>query len=384
MAAHRARNNIRINTLMTNGQQQLIYVGTYTELTDLPSRSESIYIYDFDSDSGKLDLRSVIHDVANPSFLTISKDRRHLFAVNELAEFAGIPGGGVSALSLHPDSASFINAQPTHGAYPCYIMLDSTEKWVLVANYGGGNITVLPIADDGSLGAATAVIQNQGQTGPQPEQDKPHAHCVIFAPDQQYVFVADLGLDQILIFRFDSVNGQLLPHAVPTIATEPGAGPRHLEFHPNGRYLYVSNELNSTIGIYEYDPDQGTLKQKQIISTLPHDFAGSNSVADIRVARSGLFLYVSNRGHDTIAVFAIDPNQGTVSLVEIVSSGGQKPRNFALDLNDNFLLVAHQDSHNLVVFQVDKNSGRLTQTDHTLSIPSPVCVRVVAGNETET
>lgn len=366
---------------MTSEQRQLVYVGTYTQLSpDQPNRLESIYVYDFDSGSGKLDLRNVIQDVVNPSFLTVSKDRRHLFAVNELTEFAGVPGGGVSALSLNPESASFINAQPTYGSYPCYIMLDSTEKWALVANYGGGNITVLPIADDGSLGAATAVIQNQGQTGSQPQQDTPHAHCVMFAPDQQYVFVADLGLDQILIFRFDSVNGQLLPHTVPTVATEPGAGPRHLEFHPNGRYLYVSNELNSTIGVYDYDSGQGTLEHKQTISTLPYDFAGTNSVADIHVTRSGLFLYVSNRGHDSIAVFAVDPNEGTVRLVEIVSSGGQKPRNFALDLNDNFLLVAHQDSHNVIVFQMDNGTGHLTQTTNEISVPSPVCVRVVASN----
>jgi 6-phosphogluconolactonase len=366
---------------MTSEQRQLVYVGTYTQTGDSqPNRSESIYIYEFDGHTGNLEFRNVIHDVVNPSFLTFSKDRRHLFAVNELAEFAGVPGGGVSAFSLSPESASFINAQPTHGSYPCYIKLDSTEKWALVANYGGGNITVLPIADDGQLGAATAVIQNHGHTGPHPQQDTPHAHCIIFDSDQRYVFAADLGLDQILIFRFDSVNGQLLPHTIPTIATEPGAGPRHVEFHPNGRYLYVSNELNSTIGVFDYDSSQGTLKHKQTISTLPEDFVGINSVADIHVTRSGLFLYLSNRGHDSIAVFSIDPDQGSLSLIEIASSGGQTPRNFALDLNDNFLMVANQESHNLIVFQIDKNSGRLKQTAHMLSISSPVCVKVVAGN----
>jgi 6-phosphogluconolactonase len=370
-----------MNIPMTSEQRQLVYVGTYTQTGDgQPNRSESVYIYEFDSDSGKLDLRNVIHDVVNPSYLTISQDRRHLFAVNELAEFAGIPGGGVSAFSLNPESVSFINAQPTHGSYPCYITLDSTEKWALIANYGGGNIIVLPISDDGSLGAATAVIQNHGDKGPHPQQDTPHAHCVTFDPDQRYAFVADLGLDQILIFRFDSTNGQLLPHTVPSIATEPGAGPRHLEFHPNGRYLYVSNELNSTVGVYDYDPVQGMLKHKQTISTVPHDFVGTNSVADIHITRAGLFLYVSNRGHDSIAVFAVDPNQGTLTLIETDSSGGKTPRNFALDLNDNFLLVANQNSHNLVIFQMDKSSGHLTETSHTLSIPSPVCVKIVAGN----
>jgi 6-phosphogluconolactonase len=372
-----------MNVPMTSEQQQLVYVGTYTQTGDgQPNRSESIYVYEIDGQTGNLELRNVIYDVVNPSYLTISQDRRRLFAVNELVEFAGFAGGGVSAFSLNPESASFINAQPTHGSYPCYITLDSTEKWALVANYGGGNITVLPITDDGQLGAAASIIQNQGHTGPHPQQDTPHAHCVIFDPGQQYAFVADLGLDQILIFRFDSTNGQLLPHMLPAVATEPGAGPRHLEFHPNGSYLYVSNELNSTIGVYDYDSDQGTLKHKQTISTLPHDFVGTNSVADIHITRSGLFLYLSNRGHDSIAVFAIDPDQGSLRPVETVSSGGQTPRNFALNLNDNFLLVANQNSHNLVVFQMDKNSGRLTPTPHTHSLPFPVCVKVVAGNQT--
>jgi 6-phosphogluconolactonase len=365
---------------MTTEHKQLVYIGTYTHLKDGEAdRPESIYIYEFNSSSGKLDLKNTVNDVVNPSFLTLSKDGKRLFAVNEDSTFSGVSGGGISAFTLNSEGtqASFINAQPTHGAHPCYISLDATEKWALVANYSGGNVTVLPIADDGSLGAHTALIQNHGSSVNKERQEKAHAHSVIFDPQQHYAFVADLGIDQILIFRFDAASGQLISHG--SVATEPGAGPRHLEFHPNNRYLYVTNELTSTIGVYDYDADNGTLAHKQTISALPDDFTGIRWAADIHITRSGQFLYASNRGHDSIAVFAVDPNQGTLTLVETVPTGGQTPRNFALDLSENFLLVANQESHNVIVFQVDKSNGRLTQTASAITIPSPVCVKMVKG-----
>lgn len=371
-----------MNSLPATDGKQLIYVGTYTHLPNQPNRSESIYIYAFDSSSGKLDFQSVVHDVVNPSFLTISKDRQFLFAVNEVDAFSGISGGAVSAFAIDPESAhlSLINAQPTHGASPCYVTLDATEKWAFVTNYMGGSIAVFPVADDGRLGEATAVIQNQGYSINPTRQEAPHPHSIVFDPTQRYAFVADLGLDQILIFRFDAASGQLLPHDPPAFVTEPGAGPRHLEFHPNSRYLYVSNELNSTVTVYTCDLEHGALKHQQTISAVPDDFVGINWIADIHVMRSGLFLYVSNRGHDSIAVFAINQQDGSLTLVETVSSGGQTPRNFSFDLNDSFLLVANQDSHNLIVFQMDKSNGRLTPTTSAISIPSPVCVQVVDVN----
>ena len=368
---------------MSAEQKQLVYIGTYTHLKDGESdRPESIYIYEFDASSGTLALLNIVNDVVNPSYLTVSKDGQRLFAVNEVAEFAGVSGGGISAFTLNSEGtrATFINAQPTHGAHPCYITLDATEKWALVANYSGGNVTVFPIADDGSLGTHAALIQNQGSSMNKERQEKAHAHSVIFDPQQRYAFVADLGIDKVLIFRFDASNGQLSAHG--SVDAEAGVGPRHLEFHPNSRYLYVANELTSTVSVYDYDADNGTLTHKQSISVLPDDFVGTRWVADIHITRSGQFLYVSNRGHDSIAVFAVDQNQGTLTLVETVSSGGKTPRNFTLDLTENFLLVANQDSHNLVVYQIDQSSGRLTQTETAVSIPSPVCVKVVNGNRT--
>lgn len=368
--------------MTTNGKQRL-YIGTYTHLRPgQPDRAESIYIYDFDPAHGKLNFRDVVCDVVNPSFLTLSKDRQRLFAVNEVAEYSAAGGGGLGAFTIDRESGqvAFINTQPTHGALPCYVILDPTEKWALVTNYGSGSTAVFPVADDGRLGESVALLQSHGH-GLDPErQASAHAHSVRFDLSQRYVFVADLGVDQIQIFRFDASSGQLTPHDIPFIAAPPGAGPRHLEFHPNERYLYVANELNATVSVYDCDLDHGSVRPLQTISTLPDDFAGIKWVADIHITRSGQFLYVSNRGHDSIALFAVDPQTGLLTMIETVSSGGGKPRNFALDLTERYLLVANQESHNLVVFQRDQHTGRLTPTAESVSIPSPVCVKIVEGD----
>jgi 6-phosphogluconolactonase len=376
--------NTRLTTkdacIMTTTQRQFVFIGTYTQVrADQPHRAESIYIYAFDPSSGTLHLHHIIHDAVNPSFLTLSNDRQHLFAVNEVTEFAGMVGGGLSAftLDLAATHASFINAQPTRGTSPCYVTLDATERWALVANYGGGSVTVFPIADDGRLGEAAALMQNHGHSVNLARQEAPHAHCVIFDPTQQYILLADLGLDQIQLFRFDAGNGQLRPHS--SVASAPGAGPRHLAFHPNQRYLYVVHELSATVGVYDYNADHGVLQHKQTIVTLPEDYGGPRWAADLHLTRSGHLLYVSNRAHNSITAFAVDPHDGQLTLIETVSSGGQTPRNFALDLTERFLLVANQDSSTLVVFQVDPGSGRLTQTASALSIPSPVCVNVISS-----
>ncbi len=355
--------------------KQAIYVGTYTRRgDDQTHRSESIYICEFDSASGELKLRDVISNVPNPSFLAISQDQRRLFAVNEEATFNGAPGGGVSAFALDSTPIARINAEPTQGASPCYITLDAAEKWVLVANYTGGNLTVLPVFDDGRLGKAAFVHQNQGYSINAERQGSAHAHCAIFDPAGRYVLAADLGMDQVQVYGFDAANGHLLPHSMVTV--EPGAGPRHLEFHPNGRILYVINELNFSIGVYDYDADQGTLAHKQTVIVLPADIEGARWGADIHINRAGSFLYASNRGYDCIAVFSVHPHDGTLAHIETVPSGGSMPRSFALDLTEGYLLVAHQDSHSLIIFEIDRQTGRLAQTGKTLSIPYPVCVKV--------
>ncbi|HLA42923.1 MAG TPA: lactonase family protein [Aggregatilineales bacterium] len=360
---------------MTAPQKQLVYVGTYTR----PDRSEGIYIYEFDSSTGELLFRNIVDHIRNPSFLAFSKDQRYLYAVSELAEFSGASGGGISAFAVDPESYRpvFLNAQPTHGAHPCYVSVDASGKWVVVANYGSGNVTVLPVTDNGQLGEAAAVIQNQGSSIHR-QQDAPHAHSAIFSPDQRFIFVADLGIDRILIFRPDKNTGQLIPHDPPSIAAAPGAGPRHLAFRPDGQFLYVANELDSTVSAYASDAKNGTLRHLQTLSSLPEDFKEFNKGADIQVTSSGRFLYASNRGHDSIAAFEIDAGTGHLTLIEIVPSGGQTPRNFAPDLTDGFLLVANQDSDNLVVFCIDSDTGQLQAAGHQVSVPSPVCVKVIA------
>ncbi len=347
---------------MPSQAKQRVYVGTYTRRSeDQPHRPESIYICEFDANTGTLELRDVISNVPNPSYLAVSKDGNRLFAVNEESSFNDASGGGVSSIAI--------------GEAPCYITLDAAEKWALVANYTGGNLTVFPIMESGQLEEAAFIHQNHGHSVNTERQESAHAHCVIFDPEEHYVLAADLGMDQVQVFRFDPITGQLMLHSAVDVV--PGAGPRHLLFHPNGRLLYVINELNFSIGVYDYAVETGKLLHKQTLSVLPDDFEGRRWGADIHITRSGKFLYASNRGYDCIATIAVSPQDGTLALIETVPSGGKTPRNFALDLTENYLLVAHQDSDSLIVFEIDQDTGRLTQTGNMLNVPLPVCLKVV-------
>jgi len=350
---------------------QQVYIGTYTQQKK-GHRAEAIYRYEFDASSGALHSLDAVTGVTNPSFLTFSQDRRFCYAVNEG------DGGQLNAFSVDAASGdlTFINQQPTQGSAPCYVSVHSSGRWALVANYSSGSMTVFPINADGSLAPASAVIQNHGRGPTSKRQDGPHAHCAIFAPDERYVLLTDLGIDQIRIFRFDADSGHLT--AQPPASTAPGAGPRHLEFHPNGRWVYVTTELDSTVAVYAYDAEGGTLQPLQTISMLPDGLEGESTAADVHIDAAGRFLYASNRGHDSIAVFAIDANNGYLSLVEIVPCGGKTPRNFALDASGAYLLVANQDSDNVVTFRVDSESGRLTATGQITSVPLPVCVKVLS------
>lgn len=368
---------------MTTFDRQLIYVGTYTHTgADEVGRSEGLFLFEFDASTAKLDFRGAVQDVVNPSFLVLSKHRPYLLAVNEGAQSPGNPEGGVSAFAVDRESGqlSFLNKQPSRGVSPCYITLDASEKWAVVTNYDSGSIAVFRVGRDGRLGETSHVTQNRGRSLMPVRQESPHPHCAIFDPSQQYVLVADLGLDQILLFQFDASQGRLLPHDPPAVAAAPGSGPRHLEFHPNGRYLYVTNELNSSISAYVWNQDRGALTHLQTISSLPDGFVGANILADLHVTQDGCFLYASNRGHDSIAVFAIEAPTGVLTRLETGSCGGRTPRNFALDLTEHYLLVANQNSDNLVVFRRDANDGRLIPVGASTSVPSPVCVRVSVSN----
>ena len=354
----------------------LVYVGTYTTGK---SGGEGIYIYRMDLSSGELKHFNTVKGVANPSFLAIDGSRRYLYAVNEITEFAGKPSGAVSAFSINQKTGGlrFLNQQSSQGAGPCHVSVDKAGRFVLVANYDGGSVAVLPVRRDGSLGAATDVDQHHGSSVNRERQEGPHAHCIIPDAANRYAFVADLGLDKIMIYHFDSEKGKLTPNREPWVQVKPGAGPRHLTFHPNGRHAYVINELDSTITAFAYHAAGGTLRETQTVSALPRGYSGTNTAAEVRVSPSGKFLYGSNRGHDSIVVFKIEERTGKLTYVEHVSTGGKTPRNFTIDPTGTFLLAANQDSGTIVTFRLDSETGRLRPPGHIAEVLSPVCLELI-------
>jgi 6-phosphogluconolactonase len=361
---------LRANAWTNQDRELTLYVGTYTS-----GKSEGIYVYRMDRATGALTRFSSIKSV-NPSFLTIDRNKRYLYAVNEVGEYLGKPGGGVSAFAIDPSTGNLrlLNEQATQGADPCHLSLDKRKSALLVANYTGGSVTVLPVRTDGTLGMANDVKQHEG-SGIKEQQKGPHAHCVILDRLERHALVADLGIDKVMIYRFDRATGNLLPAKEPYAELTAGAGPRHLTLHPSGKYLYVINELDSTLTAFQYNELNGTLRLIETVSTLPSDFAGTSYCADVHVSASGRFLYGSNRGHDSIVVFEIDPRTGKIKLVEHVLTGGKWPRNFTLDPTGAFLLVANQRTDNVVVFSVDERTGRLKPTNNLEEIPSPVCLK---------
>ena len=351
----------------------VLFVGTYTS-----GPSEGIYGYYELPESGGLSRFNSAKSV-NPSFLAIDPGKKFLYAVNEVSEYEGKPGGAVSAFALDHDTTKYslrlLNQQPTLGADPCYVTVDSKRKNLLVANYTGGSVTVLPIRPDGSLGAATDVKQHEG-SGPKEQQKGPHAHCIILDRAEKYALVADLGADKIMIYRYDHERGKLTPNKHPFVQLQAGAGPRHLTFSPNGKYLYAINELDSTLASFKYDDDDGKLKHIETVSTLPSDFTGVSYCADVHIHGSGKFLYGSNRGHNSIVVFEIDRGNGKLKLIEHVSTLGDWPRNFTIDPYGYNLLVANQRSNNVVSFRIDRDTGRLKRVIELVEeIPSPVCLK---------
>ena len=353
-----------------SNQDRVLYVGTYTS-----GKSEGIYVYRFDPNTGALNRSSSIKSV-NPSFLTIDRSRRFLYAVNEVGDFAGKPGGAVSAFGIDRGTQNLrlLNEQATQGADPCYLSVDSRKRTLLVANYTGGNVSVFPLRSDGTLGMVAEVKQHEG-SGIKEQQKGPHAHCIIFDRLERHALGADLGIDKVMIYRFDRAAGKLTPAKQPFAELKPGAGPRHLSFHPSGKFLYVINELDSTMAAFKYNELNGTLTDIETVSTLPSDFSGTSYCADVHVSPSGKFLYGSNRGHNSIVVFQIDQQTGKLTLVEHVSTEGNWPRNFTIDPSGAFLLVANQRSENVVVFSIDRSTGRLKPTGVNEAIPSPVCLR---------
>ena len=356
-------------------QEHLLYIGTYTD-----HGSKGIYAYRFDSSTGKLTSLGLAAETAAPSFLTVDSSGRFLYAVNETSSFNDRPTGAVSAFAIHPENGrlSLLNQVSSRGADPAHITLDRTGKYALVSNYTSGSVEVLTVLKDGRLGEASSFVQHKGSSINLERQKGPHAHAIALSPDNRFAVVADLGLDQLLVYRFDAGKGTLgeKPEAVKT---KPGAGPRHLVFSSDGGFLYVINELQSTVVVYSYKAETGALHELQTSSTLAGGFKGMNTAAEIEIHPTGKFLFASNRGADSIAVFAINSATGELMQVENVSSGGKTPRNFAIDPAGSWLLVANQDSDNIVVLRIDRKTGHLTSTDELIKVQSPTCLQFVTG-----
>lgn len=350
-----------------------IFVGTSG------GESKGIYRFSFDPEAGMAGPLELAAETANPSFLALHPDGAHLYAVSAIADFGGERTGAVSAYALDAASGALklLNRQPSAGPGPCHLVVDPSGKTVLVANYGGGSIASLPIAADGSLGAPRSAIQHAGSSVNPRRQEAPHAHSINLDPGARFALVADLGLDQVLVYRFDAAQSTLAPHDPPHASTAPGAGPRHLAFHPNGQYAYVINELDSTVTAFRYCAEAGTLTKIQAVTTLPDGWSGENYPAEVLVHPSGKFLYGSNRGHDSIAIFAVDGATGQLSPTGHAASGGKWPRNFAFDPSGAWMVVGNQNSNNVRFFRVDPGNGALTPAGPAFDAPAAICFKML-------
>jgi len=350
----------------------LVYAGTYTD-----GDSQGIYLFGLDMPTGALRPMGLAAKANNPSFLAIDEQRSRLYSVNELMTFDGRPGGAVSAFAMDPASGglSLISQRHSQGGAPCYLAPDANGRYLLVANYKGGNIVVFPIGGDGVLDKPSEVVTHSGSgQHPQP-QTSAHPHSIVLDPAGNYVFVPDLGLDRVMQYRFDSNAGRLQPNQPAWTEAQAGSGPRHLVFHPNGLNAYVINELNSTITVFAYDASRGQLKPIQTAPTIPDGYSGPNTAADLHLTPDGRLLLGSNRGHDSIACYAIEAGSGRLSALDVVPTQGKTPRGFAIDPSGTYVLVANQDSHSIVTFRIDKEQGKLLPAGQAAEAPSPVCIR---------
>ncbi|MBU0714520.1 MAG: lactonase family protein [Verrucomicrobia bacterium] len=359
----------------------LVYFGTYTS----SGKSKGIYTCRLDTSTGILSTPELATETVNPSFLAIHPDRRHLYAVGESGVFGGGKTGAVSAFAIDQVTGklTLLNCQSTGGLGPCHVNVDLTGKCVLAANYTSGSCASLPVRDDGSLGEIGSFIQHEGSSINPSRQTGPHAHSINLSPDNRFAFVADLGLDKLMIYKLDPARAALIPNNPPFAKVPPGSGPRHMAFHPDGRFAYVINEMLCTVTAFSYEAGQGALKKIQTFSTLPKGVSvqPGYSTAEVLVHPRGKFLYGSNRGHDTIAVFAIDQSNGTLRLIQNESTQGKMPRSFGIDPTGAWLLAANQDTGNVVVFSVNPKTGKLKPTGQIVEVGVPVCVKFMSVKE---
>jgi 6-phosphogluconolactonase len=356
------------------------YIGTYTRRESfVDGKGKGIYIYQLDPRTGELTYADTVTGAGttNPSFVTLGPDKRFLYAVNEITGGEG-SYGIVSAFAIHPvtKGLNYLNQQSTGGLAPCYVCIEPEGRYCLVANYETGSICVLPVQNDGRLGLATDTVQFTG-SGPQRErQQSSHAHMVVLTPVSHAILVVDLGGYRLLLFRLDMEKGTLSPNDLPWVQLPPGTGPRHVAFHPNRPFVYIISELQSTITGFRYQAEQETIEAPKIISTLPADFTGQNLGGEIKIAPSGRFVYASNRGHNSLAIYRANQMTGQLSLVEHESTQGVGPRDFCIDPSGAMLLVANQDTDTVVTFWIDQDSGTLRATGNVTAVPTPVCLQL--------
>ena len=358
----------------------LMYVGTYTQTTSPAAhRDEGIFVFRFDAETGALERLSAAGGILNPSFLALHPTGRYLYAASEILDYQGKESGAVHAYARDPKTGALthLNEQPSIGTWPCHLSVETTGRYVLVANYLSGSVLMLPIRADGSLGETADFVQHQGSSVNPQRQEGPHAHSIMVSPDNRFAFAPDLGQDKVICYKLDLERGKLMPDEAPNTQVAPGAGPRHFDFHPNGKWAYLINEIGNTLSAYAYDAARGALTLLNTVPTLPAGFSGTSHTADIHVHPSGKFVYGSNRGHDSIAICAIDQGTGQVSVVGQDSTQGKTPRNFAIDPTGTFLLAANQSTDNIVVFRIGR--VHLTPTGHRAQVPAPVCLKLIAA-----
>ena len=353
----------------TPAREFLVFFGTYTG-----PKSQGIYVSRFDSATGKLAAPQLAAETQSPSFLVPHPNGRFLYAVGEASAVGDKGQGGVMAFLIEPGGKlKALNTQPSGGAGPCHLAVDAKGRFVFTANYGSGSVAALPILADGSLGAPAATVQHAGSSVNPQRQTGPHAHCVNLLPDERFLLACDLGLDKLMVYRVGESARALTENDPPFCALAPGSGPRHLAFGRNGKFVYVVNEMGSSVTVLAYDAKHGTLNETQTTSTLPEKWPGKSTCAEIAVHPSGKFVYASNRGHDSVAVFAVNRKTGALSLVEHAPTQGQTPRHFALDPAGDWLLAENQASDSVVVFRVNTKTGALTATGQKVAVPAPVC-----------
>ena len=349
----------------------LVFVGTYTG-----GPSKGIYTFEFSPETGALKELGLAAATPSPSFLAIHPNKKFLYAVNELDNFGGKKAGSITAFSIDAAKGRLteLNAVSSEGAHPCHIVVEREGNYVLAANYSGGSVISVEIGKDGKLGKTADLRQHAGSSVDKGRQEGPHAHSINLDPNNRFALAADLGLDKVLVYQLDPRNGVLAPNEPPFAATPPGGGPRHLAFHPDGNSLFVNNEMKNSVTSFGYAQKSGVLTMRETVSTLPADWKGNSSTAEIQVHNSGRFVYCSNRGHDSIAVFSLD-GEGKLKLLENESTRGKTPRNFGIDPTGRFLIAANQDSDTLAVFRINQQTGALDAVGATVAAPKPVCVK---------